>query len=138
MENVGYTSGDKSPVSYRDMKLRALSHCLNGGRFIRSQAGDTFVPDFHNPALLTWLFPHLDPWGIGGFHHPARVDPISMDEQLRYLLQRADGRFQRDPDFAFVYFNILHATVYSSGSRKSRNSASSTACLPSTRLSSSN
>ncbi len=107
MDNVGYTCGDRAPVSYRDMKLRALSHCLNGGEFVRSQAGDTFVPDFQNPALLTWLFPHLDPWGIGGFHHPDRVPQITMEEQLRYLLQRSDGRFQRDPDFAFVYFNIL-------------------------------
>ncbi len=107
MDNVGYTSGDRAPVSYRDMKLRALSHCLNGGEFVRSRAGDTFVPDFQNPALLTWLFPHLDPWGIGGFHHPHRSPQLNMEEQLRYLLQRADGRFQRDPDFAFVYFNIL-------------------------------
>ncbi|RPD53753.1 hypothetical protein L226DRAFT_469967, partial [Lentinus tigrinus ALCF2SS1-7] len=107
MENVGYTSGDKSPVSYRDMKLRALSHCLNGGMFIRSQAGDTFVPDFHNPALLTWLFPHLDLWGIGGFHHPDRPKHIKMEEQLTYLLQLIDSPFERDPDFAFVYFNIL-------------------------------
>lgn len=107
MENVGYTSGNRTPVSYRDMKLRALSHCLNGRRFIRSRAGNSFVPDFHNPALLTWLFPHLDPWGIGGFHNPYRVRTISMEEQLRYLLQRGDGRFQSDPDFAFVYFNIL-------------------------------
>ncbi|RPD77265.1 hypothetical protein L226DRAFT_544690 [Lentinus tigrinus ALCF2SS1-7] len=81
MENIGYTSGDRSPVSYRDMKLRALSHCLNRGMFLRSQAGDTFVPDFHNPALLTWLFPHLDPWGISGFHHPSRTY-IKMEEQL--------------------------------------------------------
>ncbi|RDX53628.1 hypothetical protein OH76DRAFT_1342946, partial [Lentinus brumalis] len=107
MDNVGYTCGDRAPVSYRDMKLRALSHCLNGGEFVRSRAGDTFVPDFQNPALLTWLFPHLDPWGIGSFHHPGRSPQITMEEQLRYLLQRSDGRFQRDPDFAFVYFNIL-------------------------------
>ncbi len=107
MENVGYTCGDRTPVSYRDMKLRALSHCLNNGRFIRSQAGDTFVPDFHNPALLSWLFPHLDPWGIGGFHHPSRTPEISMEEQISYLLQVADAPFQKDPDFAFVYYNIL-------------------------------
>lgn len=107
MENVGYTCGDHSPVSYRDMKLGALAHCLNDGRFLRSQAGDTFVPDFHNPALLTWLFPHLDPWGIGGFHHPSRAIPVTMQEQLSYLLQSTDTAFQKDPDFAFVYFNIL-------------------------------
>ncbi|KAI0717708.1 hypothetical protein C8T65DRAFT_571452, partial [Cerioporus squamosus] len=107
MENVGYTCGDDSPVSYRDMKMRALSHCLHGGRFVYSKAGDKFVPDFANPALLTWLFPHLDPWGIGGFHHPSRSIKITMEEQLKYLLELDDGHFECDPDFAFVYFNIL-------------------------------
>lgn len=107
MENVGYTCGDESPVSYRQMKMRALSHCLQGGKFIYSRAGESFVPDFANPALLTWLFPHLDPWGIGSFHHPHRLKPITMEEQLRYLLELDDPRFERDPDFAFVYYNIL-------------------------------
>ena len=107
MENVGYTCGDQSPVAYREMKMKALSHCLSGGRFIRSQAGDKFVPDFENPSLLTWMFPHLDPWGIGGFHEPSREVPISMEEQLKYLLEVEDSPFERDPDFAFVYYNIL-------------------------------
>ncbi|KAI0713927.1 hypothetical protein C8Q76DRAFT_620043, partial [Earliella scabrosa] len=107
MENVGYTCGDQSPVSYRDMKFKALTHCLTGGRFVRSQAGDRFVPDFENPSLLTWLFPHLDPWGIGGFHDPNRTIPISMEEQLKYLMQLHNSPFERDADFAFVYFNIL-------------------------------
>lgn len=107
MENVGYTMGDESPVSYRDMKMKALTHCLENGRFVRSRSGDRFVPDFENPSLLTWLFPHLDPWGIGGFHEPAREVPISMADQLKYMLQLDDGRFERDPNFAFVYYNIL-------------------------------
>ncbi|RPD64416.1 hypothetical protein L226DRAFT_460877, partial [Lentinus tigrinus ALCF2SS1-7] len=107
MENVGYTSGDQSPLAYREMKMHALSYCLNGGRFLCSKPGDRFVPDFHNPQLLTWLFPHLDPWGIGGFHHPNRAVEISMEDQLKYLLQLDEGRFERDPDFAFVYYNIL-------------------------------
>ena len=107
MENVGYTMGDESPVSYRDMKMKALSQCLSGGRFLRSQGGDKFMPDFENPSLLTWLFPHLDPWGIGGFHEPAREVSVSMEEQLKYLLELDDSPFERDPDFAFVYYNIL-------------------------------
>ena len=107
MENVGYMMGDESDSSTQDMKLKALAHCLSGGRFVRSQAGDRFMPDFENPSLLTWLFPHLDPWGIGGFHEPARDVPISMEEQLKYLLQLDDSPFERDPDFAFVYYNIL-------------------------------
>lgn len=107
MENVGYTCGDDSPVSYQDMKMRALQHCIDGGRFIRSQSGDRFIPDFENPSLLTWMFPHLDPWGIGGFHHPNRTVPLSMEEQVKYLLSIHDSPFERDPDFAFVYYNIL-------------------------------
>ena len=107
MDNVGYTLGDDSPVSYRDMKLKALSHCINGGRFVRSQSGDKFVPDFENPSLMSWLFPHLDPWGIGGFHEQSRSIPVSMEEQLKYLMELDDSPFQKDPDFAFVYFNIL-------------------------------
>ncbi|RPD70480.1 hypothetical protein L226DRAFT_470224, partial [Lentinus tigrinus ALCF2SS1-7] len=107
MDNVGFTSGDESPLAYRQMKMCALSHCLNNGNFLCSKAGDQFVPDFHNPALLTWLFPHLNPWGIGSFHHPQRTVDISMEEQLRYLLELNDPRFESDPDFAFVYYNIL-------------------------------
>ncbi|KAI0722566.1 hypothetical protein C8Q76DRAFT_615406, partial [Earliella scabrosa] len=107
MENVGYTCGDNSPVSYEDMKMKAINHCLNHGRFIQSQSGDRFIPDFENPSLLTWLFPHLDPWGIGGFHHPHRQVPLSMEEQLKYMLSIYNSPFERDADFAFVYFNIL-------------------------------
>ena len=107
MDNVGYTLGDDTPFSYRDMKMKALSHCINGGKFVRSQSGDRFMPDFENPSLLTWLFPHLDPWGIGGFHEQAHSIPITMDDQVKYLLQLEDSCFERDPDFAFVYFNIL-------------------------------
>ncbi|KAI0715423.1 hypothetical protein C8Q76DRAFT_768386 [Earliella scabrosa] len=97
MENVGYTCGDDSPVSYRSMKMKALYHCLDGGRFIRSSSGDRFIPDFENP----------NPWGIGGFHHPNRQIPITMEEQLKYLLSTFKSPFERDADFAFVYFNIL-------------------------------
>ena len=107
MDNVGYTLGDDSPVSYRDMKMKALSHCINGGRFLCSHSGDKFVPDFENPSLMTWLFPHLDPWGIGGFHEQSRLVAVSMEDQLKYLMEVDDSPFQKDPDFAFVYFNIL-------------------------------
>ncbi|KAI0361333.1 hypothetical protein OH77DRAFT_1391844, partial [Trametes cingulata] len=106
MENVGYTECDDTPQTYRQMKMKALSHCLTGGRFVRSQAGSRFVPDFKNPRLLSWLFPHLDPWGIGGFFEPARKVPLTLEEQLAHLLQIEGAPFVRDADFAFVYYNI--------------------------------
>ncbi|TFK87211.1 hypothetical protein K466DRAFT_491259, partial [Polyporus arcularius HHB13444] len=106
MENVGYTDGDETPLTYRQMKMKALKHCLTGGKFLRSQAGSEFIPDFQNPRLLSWLFPHLDPWGIGGFFEPSRKVALTLEEQLSYLLQVDDAPFASDPDFAFVYFNI--------------------------------
>nr|VWO99644.1 AGC/PDK1 protein kinase [Ganoderma boninense] len=47
------------------------------------------------------------PVHTGGFHEPGRRIPITMEEQLKYLLELDDNRFERDPDFAFVYYNIL-------------------------------
>ncbi|KAI0352245.1 hypothetical protein OH77DRAFT_1409659, partial [Trametes cingulata] len=107
MENVGYTDGDDTPVNYRKMTMIALAHCANGGRFIKSQAGSRFIPDFENSQLLSWLFPHLDPWGIGGFFMKERLTKLSMESQLRYLLRVHNSPFRDDPDFAFVYYNIL-------------------------------
>ena len=34
MENVGYTMGNDAAMSEVDMKMRALAHCLAGGRFV--------------------------------------------------------------------------------------------------------
>lgn len=113
MENVGFTSGDESPESYVDMKAAALKHCLNGNLFVSSGSGNRYVPDFDNPSLLSWAFPHLDPWGIAGFHHSKRKIKLSMDEQLSHMLQLDDSRFEKDSDFAFVYYNIRQKkTVY--------------------------
>lgn len=113
MENVGFTSGDNSPLSYTYMKMRAVRHCLEGGKFIRSLAGSRFIPDFENEHLLTWLFPHLDPWGIAGFHHPRRTKTLTLKDQLSYLLSVEGSKFEKDPDFAFVYYNIVQKkTVY--------------------------
>lgn len=106
IENVGFTKGDNSPESYQAMKLAALSHCLKAGLFIKSLSGNMPIPDFENPSLLSWLFPHLDPWGLAGFHHPQRTTRLSQEEQLKYMLSINDRRFEVDANFAFVYYNI--------------------------------
>ncbi|KAF5325769.1 hypothetical protein D9611_000667 [Ephemerocybe angulata] len=107
MENVGYTVSDETPVNYREMKYRAVNRCLSGKPFMTSRTGNRMVPDFDNPFLLSWLFPHLDPWGIGGFHHPLRQRTLTLEDQLRHLLQISDRAFQSDPEFAFVFYNIM-------------------------------
>ena len=107
MDSVGYSFSDGTPLDTREMKIRALKHCLSGGEYMESRQGSRFIPDFDNHALLSWLFPHLDPWGIGGFSDPRHLRPLSMEEQLKYLLSVYDSSFRNDPDFSFVYYNIL-------------------------------
>ncbi|KII93844.1 hypothetical protein PLICRDRAFT_99331, partial [Plicaturopsis crispa FD-325 SS-3] len=107
IESVGFTYGDDTPMSYRQMKARALTHCLEGKRFLQSTAGSNLVPDFRNPSLMSWLFPHLDPWGIGGFFDQRRAIPLTMEEQLKYLMTVDGGAFEKDAEFAFVYYNII-------------------------------
>ncbi|KAL1942457.1 hypothetical protein VTO73DRAFT_6059 [Trametes versicolor] len=107
MENVGYTDNDDSPINYREMTMVALEHCIKDGRYLKVQAASRFIPDFRNSSLLSWLFPHLDPWGIGGFFKEERFRQLTMDQQLKYLLMVHDSPFRKDPDFAFVYYNIL-------------------------------
>ncbi|KAH6876927.1 hypothetical protein BKA70DRAFT_1127801 [Coprinopsis sp. MPI-PUGE-AT-0042] len=114
LENVGFTLGDETPLSYLKMKMAALERCLASEKFLMSRKGSNMVPDFDNPYLLTWAFPHLDPWGIGGFRHPLRKRSISPEEQVGHLLQVNDQAFQRDPEFALMFYNIFRKKMVSS------------------------
>ncbi|KAH7908086.1 hypothetical protein BJ138DRAFT_983955, partial [Hygrophoropsis aurantiaca] len=107
LESVGYTDGDHSPVNYRLMKATALARCLDRTRYVQMRSGTRLIDD-RDPGLLTWLFPHLDPFGIGGFHNPDRNEDqrISFGRQVLNLLSR-DGPFEADPNFAYVCFNII-------------------------------
>jgi hypothetical protein len=76
------------------------------------QSGSKFLSD-RDPGFLTYNFnPHLDPWGIGGFNEPARTtrQKISFERQVSNLLRQADGTFQKDPNFAYVCWNIIQKT----------------------------
>lgn len=117
MENVSYTLGDDSPLSYRKMKVEALERCLQGKPYLVSGKGTSPLPDFNNPYLLSWLFPHLDPWGIGGFLHPLRKHFISVEQQVKHLLQVDGGLFQNDSQFAFIFYNILRKQAVSHAMR---------------------
>ena len=87
MENVAYMQGDQSHRSRQAMKATALAHALQHKPFLVSRSGSTLVND-DSPCLLSALFPHLDPWGIGGFNHPARRGPcrISLERQVKNML----------------------------------------------------
>ncbi|KAI6154769.1 hypothetical protein BKA82DRAFT_3968358, partial [Pisolithus tinctorius] len=70
-ETVAYIDGDCSERSRCAMKASALAHALKQKRFLVSRAGSELMND-NSPGFLSAVFPHLDPWGIGGFNHPAR------------------------------------------------------------------
>ncbi|KAF8143048.1 hypothetical protein K438DRAFT_1634389, partial [Mycena galopus ATCC 62051] len=108
MEAVGYVVGEWTPKDNRDMKASAVSWCLDKKNYVKMQAGSTFLSD-RDPGFLTFCFPTLDPWGIGAFHEPNRTESqhISFQQQVSNLLLQDDGAFQRDPNFAFVCWNII-------------------------------
>ena len=53
------------------MKVHALAHAHDHKQFIHSHAGSNYLGD-GDPGLMSYMFPHLDPWGTGGFHHPGQ------------------------------------------------------------------
>ncbi|EGO28164.1 hypothetical protein SERLADRAFT_434019 [Serpula lacrymans var. lacrymans S7.9] len=71
MDAVGYSAGDYTPSNFKLVKAEALAHVLDGKKFICMPNGSHFMNNC-DPGLLTFLFPHLDPLGIGGFHDPRR------------------------------------------------------------------
>ncbi|KIN93903.1 hypothetical protein M404DRAFT_35596 [Pisolithus tinctorius Marx 270] len=124
-EMVAYIDGDRSERSRRSMKATVLAHVLNHKSFLVSRAGTELMNE-NSPAFLTAVFPHLDPWGIGGFNHPARRpdQQISFQRQLRNLLRQVDSPFAGDATFPFICWNIL---------QKRAASQNSAFCIPSAR-----
>lgn len=108
MDAVGYAAGDHTPQNYLAMKASAVAWCLDKKRFVRLQSGSSAVNE-SDPSLLSSLFPHLDPWGIGSFREPRRrpEQRISFERQVRNLLLQYNSPFKSDPTFAFVCWNII-------------------------------
>lgn len=53
---------------------RLVAYVLDRKQFLLSRTGGQFIAD-NDPGLMSYLFPHLDPWDIGGFYHTFRSDP---------------------------------------------------------------
>ncbi|KZT59319.1 hypothetical protein CALCODRAFT_413126, partial [Calocera cornea HHB12733] len=107
MDACGFIKGDISSEKYRSMKAECLQHCLSGKSFLVSRSGAIPVSDRGNHLLLGGLFPHLDPFNLGGFDHPERRKKVDMAKQVAHLLNLYDQPFERDAQFAFVYHNVL-------------------------------
>lgn len=72
MVAVGYTTGDRSPEAYQTMKASALAWFLDRKQYIKMQNASNFISE-SDSGMLTSTFPHLEPWGIGGFFEPLRT-----------------------------------------------------------------
>ncbi|KAG2084536.1 uncharacterized protein F5147DRAFT_748796 [Suillus discolor] len=92
MEAVGFTQGDHSSQSREKMKLHALAYVLDRKCFLLSRTGVSFIAD-NDPGLMSYLFPHIDPWDIGA--------------QVRNLLLQDDSPFRKDTNFAFICWNMI-------------------------------
>ncbi|KAI6010745.1 hypothetical protein F5J12DRAFT_904895 [Pisolithus orientalis] len=79
MESVAYTDGNHSEHLQWAMKATTLAHALSHKKFIVSCSGLELL-NKNLPGYLTVVFPHLDPWGIGGFNHPAQ----QPDQQISF------------------------------------------------------
>lgn len=107
-EVTGYTNIVADGGGHISSKAKALQWCLDHRPFVTIRSGNKLFPD-RDPRMMTFVFPHLDPWGIGGFNHPSRSSAaaLSMDAQVRNLLMLYDSPFERDPNFAYVCWNAI-------------------------------
>ncbi|EIM85266.1 uncharacterized protein STEHIDRAFT_60102, partial [Stereum hirsutum FP-91666 SS1] len=107
-EVTGFSNTVSKGCGHQSAKVRALQWVLDHKPFISVQPGSKLFPD-RDPRMLTFVFPHSDPWGIGGFNHPARTGDsiIPMYHQTRNLMMRYDSPFERDPNFAYVCWNAV-------------------------------
>ncbi|EAU84190.2 hypothetical protein CC1G_08120 [Coprinopsis cinerea okayama7 len=111
--NATMAKATAGPVALQDMRDRAVARCLSGKGYIGIRKGQLPIPDFDNPFILSWTHPYIDPWGIGGFHHPERTRKISMQEQLRHMMLMDDPVIQSDLEFALVFYNVLQKKAVS-------------------------
>lgn len=108
MDTVGFADELQSSVSSSPAVSMAEEWCRRRRPFIGVRTGTTLFPD-RDPRMLTFLFPHLDPWGIGPFNNALRSakQRISMQRQVHNLLNMYDSPFAKDPNFAYVCWNII-------------------------------
>jgi hypothetical protein len=69
--------------------------------------GEKPLNEINNPTLILSSYPHLFPYGIGGFNNPNRKKKLSIREHLKYLLEQDDLKFAQDKTFQCVIFNQI-------------------------------
>ncbi|KAI0049938.1 hypothetical protein FA95DRAFT_1644011, partial [Auriscalpium vulgare] len=103
LETIGFVSSNRTGLSTNASKADAMRWCLGGKPYLTVRGDGRLFPD-RDPRMLTFVFPQLDPFGIGGFNNELRKreQVISFERQMRNLLLLYDSPFQRDQAFPFV------------------------------------
>lgn len=108
IDTVGFAEENESWVGRNASSRLAIQWCRQYRPFLAVRGGKQLFSE-RDHRLLSYLFPHLDPWGIGGFNNPLRKaeNRISMRRQLRNMLRLYNGPFERDYTFVFVLWNVV-------------------------------
>lgn len=116
----GIIDVEASHLSNQDVLAHALtnvchtekeSYAVRHGGFVneygrRDEEGNQSAGDSENPNHLLGAFPHLFPYGMGGFE-TARRCPLSYEAHAKWCMQYADGRFRKDLHFMFQVFGVI-------------------------------
>ncbi|KIO18009.1 hypothetical protein M407DRAFT_43899, partial [Tulasnella calospora MUT 4182] len=70
------------------------------------------------------MFPHIFPFGVGGFENKERRVPLNMHAHVKHLLNLDNTLPQTDNSFSFVAMNILQRRATSKSARFKVKSAS--------------
>ncbi|VDB96204.1 unnamed protein product [Peniophora sp. CBMAI 1063] len=108
IDAVGFSDDTQTCTTSEPALTVAQEWCRRRRPFL-GVASDTRLFPERDPRMLTYVFPHLDPWGIGGFNNPRRSakQRISLSRQVKNLLNQYDSPFARDPNFAYICWNIV-------------------------------
>ncbi|KZV60549.1 hypothetical protein PENSPDRAFT_548781, partial [Peniophora sp. CONT] len=108
VDTVGFARENESAVGLDAATKFAAQWCRRRRPFLMVGSGQRLLPE-RDYRALTLLFPHLDPFALGGYYNPQRkkIQFISLKRQLRNLIMMYDGPFEHDRTFAFVSWNIV-------------------------------
>jgi hypothetical protein len=67
------------------------------------------INEYHNPNLISWMFPTLFPFGISVPQMANKVVKVSLKMHVKHLLNLDEAKyaFSKNHLFPFFVFNII-------------------------------
>lgn len=104
-------------LTIRENKALAIKHWKSGGGAFTIPHSSEPINEYNNPTLFPCMFPHLFPWGLGGFEDKGRRVPVGLEAHVKHMLNLSDTDPQTDHSFSFVAMNILQRRTTAKASR---------------------